>query len=165
MHNLAERISTGWALLGGVVIVAIMLVTSFNIGAFTLDRVAGAFGANIKGLPGYEDFVRLVLSCAALMFFPYTQFRRGHVTVDLFMTMLPPVVGRQLERLWLFAIGCLALFLAYWMTLGMVETRSDNASSPILGWAEWPFYIPGILSLFLWAFVAFVQSWEGGTDA
>lgn len=165
MNRIAERVSVGWALTGGVLVLVIMAVTSINIGAFTLDRVAGVIGANVKGLPGYEDFVRLLLSCAALMFFPYTQQHRGHVTVDLFMTMLPRVVGRELERLWLVAIGCLALFLAYWMILGMAETRADNASSPILGWPEWPFYIPGIISLFLWAFVAFVQAWEGGSDA
>ena len=139
MSGIAERVSAAWAVAGGLVILAIMLVTSVNVGAFALDRLARLFGANVGALPGYEDFVRLAVSCAALMFFPYCQLRRGHVAVDLFVSLFPRVVKRALDRLWLAAIVALALFLAYWMCLGMLETRADRALSPVLGWPEWPF--------------------------
>lgn len=162
MSGIAERVSAAWAVAGGLVILAIMLVTSVNVGAFALDRLARLFGANVGALPGYEDFVRLAVSCAALMFFPYCQLRRGHVAVDLFVSLFPRVVKRALDRLWLTAIVALALFLAYWMCLGMLETRADRALSPVLGWPEWPFYLPGVISLLLWALVAAWQIFETG---
>jgi TRAP-type C4-dicarboxylate transport system permease small subunit len=162
MSGIAERVSAAWAVAGGLVILAIMLVTSVNVGAFALDRLARLFGANVGALPGYEDFVRLAVSCAALMFFPYCQLRRGHVAVDLFVSLFPRVVKRALDRLWLAAIVALALFLAYWMCLGMLETRADRALSPVLGWPEWPFYLPGVISLLLWALVAAWQIFETG---
>jgi TRAP-type C4-dicarboxylate transport system permease small subunit len=162
MSGIAERVSAAWAVAGGLVILAIMLVTSVNVGAFALDRLARLFGANVGALPGYEDFVRLAVSCAALMFFPYCQLRRGHVAVDLFVSLFPRVVKRALDRLWLAAIVALALFLAYWMCLGMLETRADRALSPVLGWPEWPFYLPGVFSLLLWALVAAWQIFETG---
>jgi TRAP-type C4-dicarboxylate transport system permease small subunit len=162
MSGIAERVSAAWAVAGGLVILAIMLVTSVNVGAFALDRLARLFGANVGALPGYEDFVRLAVSCAALMFFPYCQLRRGHVAVDLFVSLFPRVVKRALDRLWLAAIVALALFLAYWMCLGMLETRADRALSPVLGWPEWPFYLPGVISLILWALVAAWQIFETG---
>jgi len=159
--KLAERLAAAWALAGGALIFAIMIVTSVNVGAFGLDKIARGFGATVSGLPGYEDFVRLAISCAALMFLPYCQLRRGHVTVDLFVRVLPSSVRRGLDRLWLATIAVLALFLAYWMIYGMLETLHDNVLSPVLGWHQWPFYVPGIVSLLLWAGIAGMQVYEG----
>lgn len=163
--KLIDRLASNWALLGGVLVFAIMIVTSVNVGAFGLDRIARMFEGNVSGLPGYEDFVRLAISCAALMFFPYCQLRRGHVVVDLFASSFPTAFVRFLDRLWLVIITLLALSLFYWMILGMLETYADNALSPVLGWSEWPFYVPGIISLFLWALTAGFQAIKGFEDA
>ena len=43
------------------------------------------------------------------------------------------------------------------MLFGMLETHADAAVSRVLGWPEWPFYIPGIASLVLWALIALAQ--------
>ena len=166
MSNLIGRISALWAVAGGLLLIAIMVVTSTNVTGFVLDRIARMFGGTVPGLSGYEDFVRLTIACAALMFLPYCQHRRGHVAVDLFVKVLPPTLRRWLDRLWLAATVLLALFLVYWMLLGMLETRSDNIVTPILGWPEWPSYAPGIVSLILWALVALQQVFERSeTDA
>ena len=152
-----EPVVSIWALLGGVILIAIVLVTTLNVGAFTLDRVARWFGANVSGLPGYEDFVRLSISVAALMLFPYCQLKRGHVNVDLFAQHFPLSVQRVLDSLWLLITAVLALGLAWYMCLGLLEAKSDHVVSPVLGWPEWPFYAPGIISLVLWALVALSQ--------
>ncbi len=153
-----SRLAAHWAVLGGIVLVAIVLVTSLNIVLFGADRIAGLWGADVAGVSGYEDFVRLAISSAALMFFPWCQARRGHVAVDLFVEMLPRPARRALDLLWLVMSAGLALFLLGWMVVGMLETRTDGVLSPILGWPEWPFYIPGLISLALWAAVAAAQA-------
>ena len=162
MLKVSEKIVSVWAIAGGVLLLTIMAVTSLNVTAFGLDRIARLFGSTVSGLPGYEDYVSLAISCAALMFLPYCQLRRGHVAVDLFVNLLKPAVRRVLDRLWLAAICALALFLAYWMALGMLETRADNVLSPVLGWRQWPFYVPGVISLLLWAMVAAAQVFAAG---
>lgn len=164
MAKSIARLSEAWALLGGLAILAIMAVTSTNVAGFGLDRIARLYGGSVSGLPGYEDFVRLAISAAALMFLPYCQLRRGHVAVDLFVQALPFKLRRQLDRLWLVAIALLAFFFAYWMVLGLFETRSDNVLSPVLGWPVWPFYLPGVVSLILWGAVAALQVFEGGEN-
>ena len=164
MRALLGRIAVWWALLGGVLLFAIVFVTVTNVGGFALDRVARLFGGTVYGLPGYEDFVRLAISAAALMLLPYCQLVRGHVAVDLFADMAPRRVQKVLDTFSLAAMGVLALFLAYWMTIGMVETRHDGALSRVLSWPEWPFYLPGIVSLLLWAAVAAVQLFERDRD-
>lgn len=156
MRTKLSEIAAWWALAGGVILLVIVAVTSWNVGAFLIDRL----GADVRGLPGYEDAVRLLISCAGLMFFPYCQDRRGHVAVDFFVKALPSAVRGALDRLWLGCTALAAVFLAYWMLIGLVETQSDQTSSGILGWREWPFYIPGIVSLVLWAAIAAAQCAE-----
>lgn len=157
MRGLLETIVRLWALLGGCVLLAIVLVTSVNVGGFLADRIAALWGGTVSGLPGYEDFVALAVSVAALTFFPYCQLRRGHVFVELFTSAAPAAVRRWLDRFWLAATVGLALFLAYWMWFGMWERQADGAVSRVLGWPQWPFFLPGIVSLLLWAAVAAAQ--------
>lgn len=157
MRRLIEAAAAWWALAGGVLLLAIVLVTSANTGGFILDRVARAWGGSVAGLPGYEDFVRLTISSAALMFFPYCQLRRGHVAVDLFVSALPGGLRALLDRMWLGLTALAAAFLGYWMAIGMAETRADRTVAGVLGWPEWPFYAPGLASLALWAAVAAMQ--------
>ncbi|MGF1611333.1 MAG: TRAP transporter small permease [Kiloniellales bacterium] len=163
-RGLLERLAIWWAILGGLLLLAIVLVTVTNAGAFALDRLARLFGTTVSGLPGYEDFVRLAISAAALMLFPYCQLRRGHVAVDLFVKALPLAVQKALDAISLAGMAALALFLAYWMTLGLIETRADGALSRVLGWPEWPFYAPGVISLALWALVAASQLFSSEAD-
>ena len=159
-----SRIAVWWAIAGGLCILAIVLVTTTNVVLFGLDRLARPFGSSVSGLPGYEDFVSLAVSCAALMFLPVCQLKRGHVAVDLFTERLSPRWRDALDRLWS-AVSCLAaLFLAFWMAVGMDQVRADNASSPVIGWPIWLFYLPGILSLALWGLVAARQAIESRLD-
>ena len=160
MRAFLAKAARGWALLGGMILLSIALVTVTNAGAFLADRIARMAGGTVAGLPGYEDFVRLAVSAAALMLIPYCQERRGHVAVDILAARLPARLRRALDRLAFALMAAMALFLAYWMVLGMIETRADHALSRVLGWAEWPFYLPGIASLLLWAAIAFAQTLE-----
>ena len=163
MINILGRIADLLALLGGALLLIIVAVTTTNVGAFMLDRVAGFFDADVRGLPGYEDFVRLAISAAGLLFFPYCQANRGHVAVDLFVIRASYRFRRFLDRVWLVATAAIAAFLAWWMTYGLLEKQSDNAVTGVLGWAEWPFYIPGIAAMALWALISVSQMF--GKDA
>jgi TRAP-type C4-dicarboxylate transport system permease small subunit len=152
------RIVTWWAIAGGMFVLAIVFVTTANVTLFGLDRIARPFGGVVSGLPGYEDFVSLAVSCAALMFFPVCQLKRGHVAVDVFTQKLPARWQHALDRLWS-AVACLAaLFLCYWMAIGMDQARADRGTSAVIGWSIWPFYLPGVVSLLLWAVVAVSQA-------
>lgn len=154
MPRRLERLVLGWALLGGVGLLLIVGMTALNVAAFALDKVARPLGGSVGAFSGYEDFVRLVISAAAPMLFPYCQLRRGHVAVDLFVERLPAAVQRAVDAISLIGTTLLVGFLLYWMWIGMLETRADGAVSRVLGWPEWLFYLPGLMSLVLWTSVA-----------
>lgn len=158
MPHTLERVVLWWAVAGGVGLLLIVGATAFNVGAFAADMIARNFGRSIGAFPGYEDFVRLVVSAAVPMMFPYCQLRRGHVAVDLFVERMPQPVQRAIDAISLIGMTALVLFLLYWMVIGMAETRADQAISRVLEWPEWPFYLPGLVSLALWALVAAIQA-------
>lgn len=57
------------------------------------------------------------------------------------------------------------MFLAYWMVIGLIETRTDQTSSSILSRVEWPFYAPGVISILLYAAIAMAQSLDAAQGA
>lgn len=143
--------------MAGAVLLAIMAATSLNTLAFLIGRITGPLGFVPPALPGYEDFVSLAIAMAALGFMPWCQLQRGHIAIDLVASRLPKSLATLMDKAWLSLLALLCLFLAYWLGVGMLEARADNAMSPILGWPRWPFFAPGIVSLLLWASVCAVQ--------
>ncbi|MEO0495818.1 MAG: TRAP transporter small permease [Pseudomonadota bacterium] len=152
-----EQIARIWALLAGAVLLAIMAATSLNTLSFLIGRFTGPFGFVPPALPGYEDFVSLAIAVAALAFMPWCQLQRGHIAIDIIVSRLPETISNMIDKAWLVLLTAVCLFLAYWLATGMIEARSDNAMSPILGWPRWPFFGPGIISLLLWANVCATQ--------
>ncbi len=83
MGRILEKVSKVLAYFGGTILAAVAGVTVASIiGRFFLFAGLGP----IKG-----DFEMVEMGCAIAVFsfLPYTQFKRGHVTVDLFVDRLP----------------------------------------------------------------------------
>lgn len=152
-----KKICLLWVYFAGALLFIVIITTVANIAAFGLDKVARMFDSNVSALSGYEDLVRLLTSCIALMFFPWTQAQRGHVSVDFFASKFSTKFQQILDIVWLGFTLIFVLFLAIYMCLGLKESYEDGLVSTTLGWYEWPFYIPGIISLILWAIVLAFQ--------
>jgi TRAP-type C4-dicarboxylate transport system permease small subunit len=149
MENRLRTICLWWIYLAGIMLIIIIGTTVINITAFGLDKITRLFDFNISGLTGYEDLVRLLTSCIALMFFPWAQAQRGHVAVDFFADKFSPKFQQILDILWLSCTLIFVIFLGILMFMGMTESFSDGSVATTLGWAQWPFYIPGIIQIFI----------------
>ncbi|WP_417813195.1 TRAP transporter small permease [Thalassospira alkalitolerans] len=165
MKNVLNKAASWFAVAGGFLALLIAVVTIVNVTAFGLDKIARLMDANFPAIIGYEDFVSMTVSAAALMFFPYCQSRHGHVAVDVFIKMFPDWFARGVDISSGLLMTLLAFFMGYMMINGMIEVRSDNTLSAILGWPVWPFYLPGIVSMFLWALIAASQIFESEAEA
>lgn len=152
-----KKLCLWWIYLAGILLLIVVLTTVINIAAFGLDKVARIFDSNVAGLTGYEDLVRLLTSCIALMFFPWAQAQRGHVSVDFFANKFSSKTQEVFDVFWLSCTMIFVFFLMILMTMGMFEVFNDGVLSTTLGWPEWPFYVPGIISLFLWGVVLAFQ--------
>ena len=153
-----SRAAAALALGGGALLLAIVAMTAANTLAFAADGLARPFGGAVRGLSGYEDAARLFIGCAAPMFLPYCQLKRGHIRVTLLSSGLAPRRTRALDVASVVLTARAAGVLAQQMVIGLGETRLDGVRSRVLGWSEWPFYLPGVVALALWSAVAAAQA-------
>ncbi|MEL6922138.1 MAG: TRAP transporter small permease subunit [Pseudomonadota bacterium] len=153
-----------WAVLGGMVLISIMAITTINASAFLADRIASGFGGNVAGLSGYEDFVSLAIAGAVTSFFPWCQLQRGHLAVQLFKGRGSDGLWRRITLLWDLLLIATVAFLAWMLFQGALEARADGNQTAILGWPVWQFMLPPVLSLALWSVIATTQLF-GKNDA
>ena len=157
MKKIISDMCLYWVYLAGIAVLLIVMMTVINIAAFSLDKLARLFDTNVYGLSGYEDVIRLLISCIILMFFPWAQLQKGHVSIEFFTNLLSTHALAIIDKIWLSVTLIVVIFLVVLMYFGLLESYHDGALSRILGIIEWPFYIPGIISLLLWIVVIIYQ--------
>lgn len=140
--------------MGGLCILAVAGLMSLNALFLGLDRGLGRFGPGVSGIYGTEEIVSLLASVAVLAFFPLCHLRNGHIAVGILVDFAPARF-RRANAVLVHLLACAAaLFLGWWLALGMVEVFQDHAVTSLLGFPQWPFYLPGVISMALWALVA-----------
>ncbi|NHF71794.1 TRAP transporter small permease [Paracoccus xiamenensis] len=149
------RLATGWAILGGVVLLAVVAINAVSV-------LGAAFGTSFSG-----DFelTEMGVAVAVFAFLPYCQLTDANVTADIFTARASPrvVAGlRALASLVAFGFGCLLLWRMY---PGMVDQRDYNASTAILQIPIWWAYLPILASLLLLAATALLTLIEDLREA
>jgi TRAP-type C4-dicarboxylate transport system permease small subunit len=138
--GLVRRAIEWWALGGGIVLLAVALMTTWS--AFS----GWVFG---KPLPGDFELTEILVAIAVFAFLPYCQQTDANVTADLFTARAGP---RALAAFRLFG-GLLALAVAVllaWRTwAGLLDYHKYVETTAILRIPIWWAYIPAFASLVL----------------
>lgn len=144
LASLARAAITGWALLGGVVLLAVVLV-----------NVASVVGAVVwKPFPGDFELTEIGVAVAAFAFLPYCQLTGANVTADIF------TAGASPRWLTLFSLLASVMALGFsllmlWrMSFGMLDQKAYGYTTAILQFPHWLAYLPILLSLALLAVAA-----------
>ena len=77
-----EALAKAWAILGGILLVGLSLMTVVSI----MGRALTGYG--LGPVPGDYELVANGCAIAIFAFLPWCQLRRGHVTVDIFVNRL-----------------------------------------------------------------------------
>ncbi|MDJ0630206.1 MAG: TRAP transporter small permease subunit [Rhodobacter sp.] len=140
LHGFVLRLCTGWALMGGVVLLAVIATNVVSVvGAATVGRA----------FPGDFELTEMGVAIAAFAFLPYCQIAGLNVTADIFTA--------GASRLWLAIFALLAsiaalLFsgLLLWrMYHGMLDQRNYDYVTTILQVPLWWGYAAALASLAL----------------
>lgn len=138
MTTVIFRLAQGAAILGGLVLVGLTLMSVASIGGRAL------IGLGLGPVPGDFELVEVGIGVAVFLFLPWTYLRGGHATVDLLYTHLPAALRRAI------VVACDALMLALWLVLtwrlaeGMLEKRAYLETSFILQMPVWWGYAAGL---------------------
>ncbi len=146
--RLLSRVIEGWALLGGLVLIGVALMSTFSATTGVL------FG---KPLPGDFELVEMLVAVAVFMFLPYCQVTGANVTADLFTSGAGPRTVAALTLISaLVALG-FSLLLLWRMYDGLLDYRRYVETTTILRIPVWYAYIPALASLVLLALAAVIS--------
>ncbi|MEQ9334417.1 TRAP transporter small permease subunit [Thalassobaculum sp.] len=152
--GLARIVITAWALLGGVSLVAVVLVNVLSV----------AGGILWKPFPGDFEMTEVGVAVAAFAFLPYCQLTGANVTADIFTAGASPrwIAGFSLLAS-VVALG-FSLLLLRQMYLGMLDQKAYGYTTAILQFPHWIAFIPILVSLVLLAVAAVVTLIDGSRE-
>lgn len=129
-----------WALLGGIVLLGVALLTTWS-------ATSGVLLA--RPLPGDVELTEMLVAVAVFMFLPYCQLTGANVTADIFTARASDRTVALLALLSaVVALGFSAL-LIWRMYEGLLDYREYVETTTILSIPIWYAYVPALASLAL----------------
>ncbi len=126
-----EWLARALAILGGLVLIAITLLTVVSITGRAFVRMG------LGPIPGDFELVEAMTAFAVFAFLPWCQLRRAHAIVDVFTSFFPQRVNRWIdvisELLMTLAISLIAWRLWY----GMMDKMRYSETTFILQFPVW----------------------------
>jgi len=143
--GLLRRATEVWALLGGLLLLAIALMISYSSAAGWLVG---------KPLPGDVELVEMLTAISVFMFLPYCQITGANVTADIFTARAAPRTVAVLELVAALAALAFSLLLFWRMYEGLLDYRKYVETTTILKIPIWAAYPWALASLALLAAAA-----------
>ena len=146
----AERAIEVWALLGGLVLVAVVMINVISV----------VGGVVWKPFPGDFELTEMGVAIAAFSFLPWCQLHRQNVTADIFTSGASPRWIGRFRFAGSVVAFLFALLLAWRMYAGMLSQKEYHYTTTILEVPIWWAYLPALVSLVLLAAAALVTGRE-----
>jgi len=145
------RVCRAFALAGGLVLVAMMLMSLVSI-----------FGRAVlnKPLPGDYELVQLGCAIAVAAFLPFCQMRGGHVLVDFFTANSRPSVRAALDTLGALLLAIAAAVFTWRITAGALSFKEANDQTTILEIPTWWALALMVPSFALFSAAGFYTAWR-----
>ena len=160
MQKLIFTLARAMALLGGLVLVALILLTCISV----LGRGGNTFGhsdylTNIA--PGFADaliatgigpvtgdyeLVEAGIAFAIFAFLPWCQLTNGHATVDIFTSFLSERVNRAIRSFWEVVFALILILLAWRLFEGMQGKIRNGETTFLLQFPIWWAYAASFLA-------------------
>lgn len=147
------------ALAGGVVLTGIALMTVVSI----IGR--GFAFAGLGPVPGDFELVEAGCAVAVFAFLPWCQYRRGHVTVDIFISRLSGRLQAVLAMIGNLALSAAACFIAWRLWFGTQDKFSYGETTMILGMELGYAYAAALPGAFFFAVVCLYTVWRSLNEA
>ena len=121
MYRVMSGLAHGIAVIGGLVLLAIIIMTCVSL----LGRETG-----LGEITGNYEILEAGVAFAIFSFFPICQLYGGHATVDVFTSGLGPRALRWLAAFWEVILSAIIVFLA-WRLFGGLERYWNNGETTL----------------------------------
>lgn len=162
IRRLIERLTKLLALMAGLVLLGIALMTTVSI----IGRAL--IWAGLGPIPGDFELVEMGAAVAVFGFLPYCHLNRGHVTVDILVGQFANGVFNFLTMVGDLAIAVIAMVIAWRLWFGLQERMAYGDTSMILGAPIWVAYLLSFVGALwmvlvgIYVLVRDAQRWRAG---
>ena len=149
LSGLVIWLARALAILGGIALVAITVLTVVSIGGRTL------IWAGLKPIPGDFELVEVGTGFAVFAFLPWCQVMRGHATVDVFTSFFPASVNRVIDLVSEFLMTAVIVLIAWRLWYGLQDKIRYNETTFILQFPVWWGYAAAMGAVVIAVIVSF----------
>lgn len=140
-----DCLAKGFAIIGGLVMVAITLITTGSI--------LGRWLFN-SPLLGDTELVEFAMAIAVAAFLPICQWKRGNIIVDFFTTGVRARTRELLDRFGALMVALMMALLAWRTTAGAISQKEAGSTTMLMGLPEWTAFVAMVPPLALTALIA-----------
>jgi len=181
LHRFVLGITRMMALLGGIVLTALILITCLSIlgraanTALHSDLVMGAMPGlaqalidlGVGAIRGSYELVEAGMAFCIFAFLPFCQVTAGHASVDVFTNMLPRGANRVLEAVISVMFAVALVTVAVQLYEGTTRKMSSGQTSLLLEFPIWWAYMASLVGAVLAAaagvYMALLRLFEATT--
>ncbi|WP_299963186.1 TRAP transporter small permease [uncultured Roseobacter sp.] len=128
MHQAVTFLARATAVIGGLVLLALVLLTTVS----TLGRELGPGEIN-----GNYEILEAGVAFAIFSFFPVCQLYGAHATVDIFTSALPPRFNRAIVAFWEVVLTAALILISWRLYEGMQRYIGNGETTFFLQFPVW----------------------------
>ncbi|MEP0943322.1 MAG: TRAP transporter small permease [Rhizobiaceae bacterium] len=177
MHRLMTGLARALAIVGGLVLIAIVVLTCLSVigrifnGIGHADFVAnylpilGPFFKAFGPINGDYELVEAGIALAIFLFLPWCQLNRGHATVELFTAKFPASFNRWLSLFWEVVFAATILLITWRLYVGMTDKMRYGETTFLLQMPVWWAFAACSLAAILASLVAIYSTYLRAREA
>ncbi len=147
--NALERLARLCSILGGLLMIALMLMTCYSL----IGR--NAFGT---ALIGDFELTGIASGIAIAFFMPICQFKRDNIIVDFFTANRSAAFNHRLDRLGNLLMTVIFCLLSWRCALAAINAKETMGASMLLGFPDWIVFTGMSIPFALTALIAAMQT-------
>lgn len=181
MYRIADRIARALALIGGLVLSALILLTCASVLGRAINSVlhGGFFETYLPGLAttllatgvgpidGDFELVEAGMAFAIFAFLPMCQLHAAHASVDIFTSRFPDRVNRALRAVIEVVFAGVMILIAVQLYSGMASKLRSGQTTLLLEYPLWWAYAASLVgataAALIAAYVAAMRLAEAGS--
>jgi TRAP-type C4-dicarboxylate transport system permease small subunit len=182
MHRTVRSLARVTALAGGLVLLALILLTTASIIGRSLNKLMHTpfFAENLTGfsqwmlstgvgeINGNYELLEAGMAFAIFSFLPICQLYGSHATVDIFTSVLPRRTNRWIGVFWEIVLA-LVILLIVWQLYGGMERYIRNGQTTLflqfpVWWSYAASFAAGAVACIVAAYCALVRTGEALRD-
>lgn len=168
MHVVVERLARVFALLGGLVLSALIVLTCLSILGRSINSIlhtgflqgtfpelsAALLATGVGPINGDFELVEAGMAFAIFSFLPLCQLNGAHASVDIFVARFSPRMRRVLRMIVEIVFAAVLVLIAYQLFEGMLSKKNSGQTTFLLGFPIWWAYALSLMGAIIAALVS-----------